>query len=44
MGRRRTLIVIAIVIAAVLAYAWIGGGQEPQRMIEQPVPLPEGAR
>jgi hypothetical protein len=44
MGRKRTLTVIAIVIAVVFAYAWIGGGREPQRMIEQPVPLPEGAR
>jgi hypothetical protein len=44
MGRTRTLTVIAIVIAAVLAYAWINGGREPLRMIEQPVPLPEGAR
>ena len=44
MGRKRTLIVIAIVVIAVLAFAWIDGGREPQRMIEQPVPLPEGAR
>jgi len=44
MGRKRTLTVIAIVIVVVLAYAWIDGGREPQRMIEQSVPLPEGAR
>ena len=44
MGRKRTLIVIAIVVIAVLAFAWIDGGREPQRMIEQRVPLPEGAR
>jgi hypothetical protein len=44
MGRKRTLIVIAIVVIAVLAFAWIDGGREPQRMIEQHVPLPEGAR
>ena len=44
MGRKRTLTIIAIVIVAVVAYAWIDGGREPQRMIEQPVPLPEGAR
>ena len=44
MGRKRTLTVIAIVVAAVLAYAWIDGGREPQRMIEQSVPLPEGTR
>ena len=29
-------------IAAIVAYAWIDGGREPQRMIEQPVPLPRG--
>jgi hypothetical protein len=44
MGRKRTLTVIAIVIVAVVAYAWIDGGREPQRMIEQPVSLPDGAR
>ena len=44
MGRKKTLTVIAIVVAAVLAYAWIDGGSEPQRMIEQSVPLPEGMR
>jgi hypothetical protein len=31
-------------IVAALAFAWIDGGREQQRMIEQPVPLPEGAR
>jgi hypothetical protein len=44
MGRTRTLIVIAIVIVVVLAYAWKNGGREPLRMIEQSVPLPEGAQ
>ena len=44
MGRKRTLIVIAIVVIALLAFAWLDGGREPQRMIEQQVPLPEGAR
>ena len=44
MGRKRTLTIIAIVVIAVLSFAWIDGGREPQRMIEQPVPLPEGAR
>jgi hypothetical protein len=28
----------------VLAFAWIDGGREQQRMIEQTVTLPEGAR
>ena len=44
MGRRRILTVFAIVIVAVLAFAWIDGGREQQRMIEQKVDLPEGAR
>jgi hypothetical protein len=44
MGRRRILTLFAIAIAAVIAFAWIDGGREPQRMIEQKVDLPEGAR
>jgi len=44
MGRRRILIVFAIVIVAVIAFAWIDGGREPQRMIEQKVDLREAAR
>jgi hypothetical protein len=44
MGRRRILSLIAIVVIAVLAFAWIDGGREQQRMIEQKVNLPEGAR
>ena len=44
MGRKRILTVLAVMIVAVLAFAWIDGGREQQRMIEQPVPLPEGAR
>ena len=44
MGRRRILIVFAIVIVAVIAFAWIDGGREPQRMVEQKVDLPEAAR
>ncbi|WP_268760309.1 hypothetical protein [Altererythrobacter sp. Root672] len=27
-----------------LAVAWYDGGREPQRMIEQPVELPEGVK
>jgi hypothetical protein len=38
------LSLIAIVVIAVLAFAWIDGGREQQRMIEQKVNLPEGAR
>ena len=44
MGRKRTLTFIAIVIVAVVAFAWIDGGREPQHIIEQPVTLPEAAR
>jgi hypothetical protein len=44
MGRKRILTVLAIVVVTVIAFAWIDGGREQQRMIEQPVPLPEGAR
>jgi hypothetical protein len=44
MGRRRILTVFAIVVVAVLAFAWIDGGREQQRMIEQRVDLPEGLR
>ena len=44
MGRRRILTLLALVIVVVLAFAWIDGGREQQRMIEQKVELPEGAR
>jgi hypothetical protein len=44
MGRKRILTVLAVLIVAVLAFAWIDGGREQQRMIEQPVSLPEAAR
>jgi hypothetical protein len=44
MGRRRILTVFAIAVVAMLAFAWIDGGREQQRMIEQRVDLPEGLR
>jgi hypothetical protein len=44
MGRKRILTVLAVIVVAALAFAWVDGGLEQQRMIEQPVPLPEGAR
>jgi hypothetical protein len=44
MGRKRILTVFAALIVALLAFAWIDGGREQQRMIERPVPLPEGVR
>jgi len=34
---------LALVILFLLV-AWYDGGREPQRMIEQPVELPEGLR
>jgi hypothetical protein len=37
------LIVLALVILF-LALVWYDGGREPQRLIEQPVELPEGAQ
>lgn len=44
MGRKRILTALALVVVAVLAFAWIDGGRETQRMIEQPVALPEGGQ
>ena len=44
MGRRRILTLLAFVVVAVLALAWIDGGREQQRMIEQKIDLPEGTR
>jgi hypothetical protein len=35
-------ILAAVALLALLAWAWIDGGREPARMIEQPIPLPEG--
>jgi hypothetical protein len=37
------LAIIALVVLF-LALVWYDGGREPQRLIEQPVELPEGAR
>lgn len=36
-----TIVLLAVVL--LLAFAWYDGGREPQRMIEEPVELPEGA-
>jgi hypothetical protein len=38
------LIILAVIVVAVLAFAWVDGGREQQRMIEQKVDLPEGTR
>ena len=42
-GRRIGWIATAL-LGALLVYAWIDGGEEPLRPIEQPVPLPGGVR
>ena len=34
----------AVVLVLFLSVAWYDGGREPQRLIEQPVELPEGYR
>ena len=39
-GRRIAGVVVALV-AALLLYAWIDGGEEPLRPIAEPVSLPE---
>jgi len=44
MGRKRILTALGLLIAAVVAFAWIDGGRETQRMIEEPVDMPEGAQ
>ena len=44
MGRKRILAALVLVLIALLAFAWIDGGREEPRLIEQPVELPEGAR
>ena len=35
-------ILTAVALLAVLAWAWIDGGRQPTRWIEEPVDLPEG--
>ncbi|HSJ97793.1 MAG TPA: hypothetical protein VLC53_12005 [Myxococcota bacterium] len=44
MGRNRILVILAFVVVAVLAFAWIDGGREQPRLIEAPVELPERAQ
>jgi len=36
--------VAAALVAVLLAWAWIDGGREPLRAIEEPVALPGAAR
>jgi hypothetical protein len=44
MGRKRILTALALIALAVLAFAWIDGGRETQRMIEEPVAQSEGSQ
>jgi hypothetical protein len=44
MGRKRILAALVLVLIAVLAFAWIDGGREEPRLIEEPVELPESPR
>jgi len=44
MGRRRILTGLAIFAVALIAFAWIDGGRQQQRMIEQTVDVPGSAR
>ena len=37
-------LVLLALLVLVLALVWYDGGREPQRLIEQPVELPEGYR
>ena len=37
------LVLLALLVLA-LALVWYDGGREPQRLIEQPVELPEGVQ
>lgn len=44
MRGNRVAVTIAVVLILLLLLAWFDGGEEPLRLIEQPVDLPEGAR
>jgi len=35
---------VAVLLVLLLVVVWYDGGREPQRLIEQPVELPEGYR
>jgi hypothetical protein len=34
---------LAAIVALLVVIAWVAGGQEPVRVISEPVPLPENA-
>lgn len=40
MGRKRIVTALVVLVLGVIAFAWIDGGREEPRMIEQPVELP----
>jgi len=44
MHANRLAIVAAALVAALLVLAWVDGGREPVRAIEEPVALPGAAR
>ena len=44
MGRKRILAALVLVLIALVAFAWIDGGREEPRLIEEPVNLPEAAQ
>ena len=44
MGRRRIVIALVVLVLAVVAFAWIDGGREEPRLIEQSVDLPEAGQ
>jgi hypothetical protein len=39
MGRRTVLTVLALPVIALLGYAWVDGGRQPLRDIEQSLPI-----
>jgi hypothetical protein len=41
--RRTALTVLALPVAALLAYAWVDGGREPVRDIVQTLPISQSA-
>lgn len=43
MSGKRIAVVAVVLLALLIAYAWIDGGEEPLRPIAQPISLPENA-
>ncbi|MGV2496125.1 hypothetical protein [Pelagerythrobacter aerophilus] len=43
MTGRRIVWAVVMLVAALLLYAWIDGGEEPIRSIAEPIDLPETA-